>query len=214
MRANGQPEVKSAAGLDACDKSSSGSGPAGDAETYRLKNGSEITIRPICPADERLMIRFHRALSEQSVYYRYLGPLKLSQRIAHQRLARVCRNYQASELALVAKIKFSHAGGVEILGVGRLAKADDSHEAEFALVVADRHQNAGLGVELLRRVIVAARKEGQSVLVGYILPDNRPMLHICEKLGFRRVHSQGDPVVKMELDLPVIAPSTAPRLEL
>ena len=156
------------------------------------------------------MIKFHRTLSEQSVYFRYLGQLKLSQRIAHQRLMRVCLDHQESELALVAERKYPHNGESEILGVGRLIKADDAREAEFALVVGDRHQGSGLGTELLRRVIRIARDEGQLMLVGYILPDNRSMLHICEKLGFRRVHPLGDPVVRMEFNLVSVQPTEHP----
>ena len=40
-------------------------------------------IRPIRPEDEPFMAKFHETLSEESVYHRYFGPLKLDQRTAH-----------------------------------------------------------------------------------------------------------------------------------
>jgi acetyltransferase len=59
---------------------------------------------------------------------------------------------------------------------------------------------------LLRRLIRTARDEGRLGIIGYILPDNRQMLHICKKLGFRTIHPLGDPVVKVELNLSAVAP--------
>ena len=70
---------------------------------WTLKNGTEVTIRPIRPEDEPMMARFHQTLSEQSVYFRYLHLIGLSQRIAHERLTRVCFIDYAREMALVAE---------------------------------------------------------------------------------------------------------------
>ena len=51
------------------------------------------------------MVKFHETLSEQSVYQRYFSVLKLSQRIAHERLTRICFNDYDREIALVAEHK-------------------------------------------------------------------------------------------------------------
>jgi acetyltransferase len=172
--------------------------PAWYVTKWALKDGTPVTIRLICPADEPLMVQFHRLLSDDSVYFRYLGPLKLSQRIAHNRLIRVCLNRADHELALVATTICPETGKDAILGVGRLIKFEESNDAEFAVVVADPCQGSGLGTQLLRRLIRIARDEGRRAVIGYVLPSNRPMLHICEKLGFRQVRIPGDPVVKVE----------------
>src|SRR5581483_4883023 len=71
----------------------------------KLKNGIPVTIRPIRPEDEPLLVRFHGALSEDSVYARYMAPLQLAQRIAHERLTRVCFIDYDREMALVAERK-------------------------------------------------------------------------------------------------------------
>src|SRR5205823_1816906 len=70
---------------------------------WTLKDGTAITIRPIRPEDEPLMVKFHQGLSERSVRLRYFAPLKLGQRVAHERLTRVCFNDYDRELALVAE---------------------------------------------------------------------------------------------------------------
>ena len=60
------------------------------------------TIRPIRPEDEPLMIRFHETLSDQTVYFRYFAMIRLSQRISHERLSRICFVDYDREIALVA----------------------------------------------------------------------------------------------------------------
>jgi acetyltransferase len=36
------------------------------------------------------MVKFHETLSERSVYFRYFHAMQLTQRIAHDRLTRIC----------------------------------------------------------------------------------------------------------------------------
>jgi acetyltransferase len=68
-----------------------------------LRDGSPVTIRPIRPEDEPLMVSFHETLSEQTVEMRYFGPQKLSQRIAPEQLLRMrCIDYDR-EMVLVVE---------------------------------------------------------------------------------------------------------------
>src|SRR5439155_18095545 len=53
---------------------------------WKMKDGTPVTIRPIRPEDEPLMVQFHRTLSERSVYLRYFCSLSLSTRVEHERL--------------------------------------------------------------------------------------------------------------------------------
>jgi hypothetical protein len=48
--------------------------------TVRLKDGSELNLRPIRPEDEPGFVKFHYTLSEHSVYMRYFHWMKLEQR--------------------------------------------------------------------------------------------------------------------------------------
>ena len=118
---------------------------------WRLKNKMPVVIRPIRPEDEPLLVKFHETLSEESVYHRYFTALKLSQRIAHERLTRICFNDYDREIALVAELKPAKKNdGRKILGVGRLSKLHGVNEAEFAVLVSDDRHGLGLGTELLK----------------------------------------------------------------
>src|SRR5262249_40146154 len=57
---------------------------------WTMKDGQVVTIRPIRPEDEPLMVQFHSTLSDRTVYLRYFASLSLSSRIAHERLLRIC----------------------------------------------------------------------------------------------------------------------------
>src|SRR2546426_137350 len=123
------------------------------------------------------MVRFHEQLSERSVYFRYFHPMKLDQRVTHERLARICFIDYDREIALVA------IHDEEIIGVGRLVKSSRqpaaAPESEFAILIGDAFQKRGLGAELLRRLVEIARAEKMAVVSAEILPENRAMQRVC-----------------------------------
>jgi acetyltransferase len=167
---------------------------------WTMKDGSEVTIRPIMPEDEPLIVKFHQQLSEQSVYMRYFHMIALSQRIAHERLTRICYVDYDREIALVAEQKDA-AGERNILAVGRLTKEPATDEAQFAILVADPVQGRGLGSELVRRLLEIGRKEGIKRITAEILQDNYAMQKVCERLGFRLERDAEEGVVKVKIEL-------------
>ena len=69
-----------------------------------------------------MLVAFHGTLSERTVSLRYFHAMKLSTRVAHERLTRICFIDYDREMALVADGKNAETGEHEILGVGRLCK--------------------------------------------------------------------------------------------
>ncbi len=175
--------------------------PAQYAGTWKMKDETELMIRPIMPEDEPLMVKFHESLSEQSVYMRYFHMIALSQRIAHERLTRICYVDYDREIALVAEQKNATTGARQLLGVGRLTKEPGTDEAQFAILVADPVQGRGLGTELVRRLLEIGRKENVRRITAEILLDNYAMQKICERLGFRLTRDAEEGVVKARIEL-------------
>jgi acetyltransferase len=132
---------------------------------------------------------------------RYLHVIKLSQRVAHERLTRICFIDYDREMALVTELKDPQTGQPQVIAVGRLRKVHGTRDAEFAALITDEFQARGLGSELLRRLIQIGRDERVGRIVGDILPDNEPMQRVCENVGFKLSRSVDDPVVKAELVL-------------
>jgi acetyltransferase len=152
--------------------------------TTRKIGGVEVTIRPIRPEDEPLMVKFHKTLSDRSVYLRYFGIVSLEKRIMHERLRRVCFIDYDREIALVVDLK-NRDGTHQILGVGRLVKEHATNAAEFALLISDPWQGKGLGSELLKLLVQIGRKERLQRIVGHISAENTTMKRVSEEVGFR-----------------------------
>lgn len=152
---------------------------------WTMNDGTPVTIRPIRPEDEPLMVGFHQTLSAESVYFRYFHMMGLQARVAHDRLTRICFIDYDREMALVADYKDPQTNEHQILGVGRLSKLHGTNEAEFGMLINDKYQNRGLGTELLGRLLQVGKDEKLDRISADILPDNRAMQRICEKLGFQ-----------------------------
>ena len=158
---------------------------------WKLKDGTAVTIRPIRPEDEPLMVRFHYTLSERSVYLRYFCSLSLTTRVEHERLVRICFASYDRGFALVAERRNPDTGQHEVLGVGRFS-AINRGEAEAAVLVSDKWQGKGLGTELLSRVARVAQEEKFHRLSGEILRENLATQAVFKKVGFK-LRSTEDP---------------------
>ena len=164
---------------------------------WTARDGSEVRFRPIRPEDEPAMVVFHESLSDRSIYLRYFQFMKLSQRVAHERLTRICFNDYNREIALVAE----QAGA--ILGVGRLKRVPGyEQEVELGLLINDHAQGKGLGTEMMRRLIDVARREGAVAITADVHSENSRMLKIIRSFGFHITQPDpGDPVFSGRLDL-------------
>ena len=167
---------------------------------WKLKDGTPVTIRPIRPEDEPLIVQFHHTLSERSVYLRYFCSLSLSTRVEHERLVRICFGSYDRGFALVADRKNPETGQQEVLGVGRFS-AINRGEAEAAVLVSDKWQGRGLGTELLAGVARVAREERFKRLCGEILRDNLATQAIFKKVGFKLRAMEDPSSVSASLDL-------------
>ena len=154
---------------------------------WKMKDESTVIIRPIRAEDESLMVEFHKGLSDATVYQRYFQPQRLESRVAHERLIRKCFLDYDREMALVAERLNKDTGTHELLGVGRLVRKRHEGEAELGLVVADRWQGAGLGTELMRRLIGIAEGEGIRCIKADILSENKAMLALAKHFHFHFV---------------------------
>ena len=152
---------------------------------WRLRDGTAVTIRPIRPEDEPLVVAFHRTLSEESVYYRYFHMMSLQHRTTHERLVRICFTDYERELALVVDRRDPTSGEHALLAVGRLSRVHGSNAAEFSMLVSDPYQKQGLGTALLGQLLRIGRDEGIERVTAEILHENGAMQRVCRKLGFQ-----------------------------
>jgi acetyltransferase len=163
---------------------------------FRMRDGREVMIRPIRPEDEPLIVALHAGHSEHTIRMRYFSMVRT---LSRDSLIRLCHLDYDREMALTAVL--SENGEPHLLGVSRYYLHPESGSAEFALVVSDAYQRQGLGRHLMQRLIAIARERGVRRLVGQVLAENIPMLHLLRSLGFSPPVPVEDQVVRVELDL-------------
>jgi acetyltransferase len=161
---------------------------------FRLRDGREVLVRPICPEDEPLLIAFHAGHSERTIRMRFFSLVKT---LSRDSLIRLCHLDYERDLALVAELR---DGERRLAGVSRFHLHPETAVAEFALVVGDAWQGRGLGRHLLERLIAIARERGVKRLVGQVLAENGPMLELTRKLGFTAAPTEDPTVVGVGLD--------------
>jgi acetyltransferase len=162
----------------------------------RTKDGKDLTFRPIRPEDEPLLAKFHETLTERSVYMRYFREINLKERVAHERLVRICFNDYDRELAIVADHRDPATGNREVWGVGRLSKKRGTDVGEFAIVVSDQHHKQGIGSQLMKLIVQIARAEKLSMLTANMLPENQEVKRMCERAGFTIETVPNQPLLK------------------
>ena len=152
-----------------------------------LRDGRSVLLRAIRPEDAELERVFIAQLSPETLYRRFMMPVKALPDSLIERFTQI--DYDR-ELALVAMETGS--AQTRIVGVARITPTWDDGVAEFAIVVGDWLQRSGLGREMMQRLIDAARSRGYRTIEGRVLGTNAPMLQFCKRLGFSIVFDPQD----------------------
>ncbi len=168
---------------------------------WTTPDGIDLVIRPIRPEDEPKMVKFHESLSDHTVYLRYMHPMKLIERIDHERLGRICHCDYDRRISIVAEHVEQKTGEARILGAAGLSKMHGTNSARFSLLVSDGFQGHGLGAELFRRIISIAQSEKLDSIESLITPDNQVMQRMLKKFGLVLTTSSDGKMVKAELKL-------------
>jgi RimJ/RimL family protein N-acetyltransferase len=165
-------------------------------DKVRLKNGTEVVIRPIGPGDGPRLRAAYGRLSPISRYRRFLAAKPhLSDSDVHYLVDVDGQNH----FALVATL----AGDPEqIVGVVRFVRlAEDPRIAEFSVVVGDPFHRQGLATALLRRLIDAAPERGVERLRATMLAENEPAHRLVTGLSSRHTLRRAGPVDEIDLEL-------------
>jgi len=153
----------------------------------KLKDGTNVMLRPIKPEDEMLWLDMFKSFSEETVLFRFFRIIKET---PHELRTRYCNIDYDMEIAIVAEVEENKKR--RMLGVTRLiTEPGQSDTAEFALVVTDKWQRLGLGSEFLDYTFEIARDKKIKKIYGVVLKDNIPMINLCKEKKFK--FSDGDP---------------------
>jgi acetyltransferase len=167
---------------------------------FKAKDGTPVRFRPVRPEDEPLLVDFHTKVSDRSVIARYMKPFEFSERVAHDRLRRVCFVDYDRELVFVAEQAAAEGKPACIWAVGRMSRRPGTMSAQWSMIVADPYQQRGVGTEFLKNMVTIARAEGLKTIWAEIRQENKEILHISDRLGFRQTACT-DGTVRVHLEL-------------
>jgi len=149
-------------------------------EAYKTtRTGLDLLLRPVKMNDEHLLKDFFYALSNDSMYRRFISTRT---DMHHERLQPfVVINY-TREMVILAVV--GHQEQEMIVGMAQYVIDEVTHTADVAFVVRDDHQAKGIGAALLSYVTYLAKKSGLLGFTAAVLMENRQMLQLFEKMGF------------------------------
>ena len=162
---------------------------------YKLKDGTQVLLRPIRPEDEPLEAELIKNLSEETKRFRFFQVIK---DITHDMLVRFCNIDYDREMAIIAEYTDGN-GKKRNVGVGRLIMDPTRKRGEFAVVVADDFQGKGLGTKLIDVLIEIAYEKGLETIYGVVMPENTRMIELCRKLGFDVRYTPEEVIVELNL---------------
>ncbi len=160
-----------------------------------LSDGSEVLLRPIKPEDEPMWLELLASCSKESIYSRFRYDFFFD---AHEIATQFCFIDYDRETAIVAEI--DKDGKKKLIGVGRLISDPDVVVSEYAVLVTDAWQHKDLGYILTDYCLEIAQQSGIKRVVAETTKDNKAMVSVFRKLGFK-IHYNDDTTVSVSKEL-------------
>ncbi|MCG6189749.1 bifunctional acetate--CoA ligase family protein/GNAT family N-acetyltransferase [Maribellus maritimus] len=146
-----------------------------------LKDGTEITLRPIKPEDEPMWLELLASCSKEAIYHRFRYDFYFD---SHEVASQFCFIDYDREIAIVAEHE-KEDGSKELIGVGRLIADPDLETMEYAILITDKWQKKELGYTLTNYCMEIANIRGIKKLMAETTKDNKPMISVFRKLNFK-----------------------------
>lgn len=145
-----------------------------------LRDGSRVTIRPICRNDVELERQFIEGLSPAARRYRFLYTIAKPSDALLMQLTDIDPKREAALIAVVDEGIHQRE-----VGAARFARTM-TDQAEVAVVVSDDWQGRGLATLLINRLVKVARQHGIRTLTSTDSGSNEAMRRFAASLGFAR----------------------------
>lgn len=166
--------------------------PVERVQRVRLRDGTDVLLRPIRAEDAAVEQRFVRDLSPQTRHFRFMQEIH---ELPLELLARFSQPDFDQELSLVAILEHE-SGEEELLGMAGYTRDPGGNSCEFALVVADAWQGKGLGTALMMALFEAAREMGYLEMHAEVLATNSGMLELMRALAFHVTEHPDDSALR------------------
>ncbi|HAT06558.1 MAG TPA: GNAT family N-acetyltransferase [Aeromonas salmonicida] len=159
--------------------------------------GVPCRLQELAGADPESIRAAYEALSEQSIYLRFM---RAKQPATDDQLAFFLDYPRAPQIALL----LTDGQGRPLAQAQSIRRRLHPDRAEFSCLVADYFQHRGAGRRILLALALLARAEGIREWTAEVLAQNRPMLALLRGLGLPLTLVTGRELVFVRLDLSVL----------
>lgn len=166
-----------------------------------LRDGSQVTIRPVTSGDVELERRFIEGLSPEARRYRFLYTIATPSEELLRKLTNVDPENEAAYIAVVPDGLHERE-----VGAARFSRTPDG-QAEVTVTVDEAWQGRGLATLLVHTLIAEARRRGIRALYSIDSGSNEGMRALAAHLGFTRKVDPDD-ATQVIYTLPLDTPAT------
>lgn len=151
-----------------------------------LKDGLRVLIRRAEPEDFRMLFSMFNSLSTDTMFGRFL---RSQMRLAKGEVQEMLGLEDENVTSLIAVVEKDHEK--QAIGEARYVTDSAGKLAEAAVVIADEWQNRGLGTALFSDLIAEARRRGLAKVFAYFDVENKSIMRVGQKVGFRLAPKEG-----------------------
>ncbi|MCP4624578.1 MAG: GNAT family N-acetyltransferase [bacterium] len=148
-------------------------------EETRVYDGQSVKFRPTKTVDDRLIQEHFYNMDEKDVQTRFFTIRRSFYREDMETMTQVDYIKNLSIVAVTGEVGFE-----KIIGMGMYA-LDQGAVAEVAFSTSKEWQGKGIASIILDKLAEAARENGFTKLIAYILPTNTGMLKLFKKLPYK-----------------------------
>jgi len=152
----------------------------------KIREGTEVFLRPMKHTDDELWVDLYNSLSSLSKYYRFFTTRPSPP------TPEMIENYvhidYVNNFALVALV--TDDGRERMIGVARYVLDPPPDSAEIAITVADDWQLRGLGTKLLLQLLQIMISRKVKSVHGDIFLENRKMMQLMHESGFKLINKE------------------------
>ncbi len=161
-----------------------------------FRDGLDIKFRPIRPSDEDMMRRLFYQFSDESKYLRYFTRVSA---MPHQEMQKYVNIDYIDTFSIVAVI--TRNKNEEIIAEGRYALYPREKKHELAFIVDEEFQGKGIASFLAEYLVKIAGERKIKTLYANVLPENKKMLAVFNKMKTEHTSKFSDGVVSIKFNM-------------
>jgi RimJ/RimL family protein N-acetyltransferase len=156
-------------------------GPSAAGRTFQARDELVYALRRVTPADVGPLNVFLYRLSDRARRMRFMTGRPCTPQFVREQVGRMLAGAAGDAITLIATD--ARGGPGSVVGVAELACDRASGTGEVGIVVLDDAQRKGIGSQLARQLLQAARELGITELHGDMYAENRAIQRLVHGLG-------------------------------